>query len=430
MRFKHKSDPETREPGRETQAWARRRDDSDADGTPAERTEERGNNTDRYGGADEDWEEPKQGTVVGHADDHAEAWLLARDADDDADIDFETSSGKMPRRGFFYVMKKTVGEFLDDGCTDLAAALTYYSVQAVFPALLALVSILSLVGASGGGLQTVKDTIKPLVSTSMYNNFTKILDQLSSSQGAGVTLIVGILLALYSASAYVGAFGRALNRILEVQEGRPVWKLKPANFLVTVVTIILIALTLLILVVSGPVAQSVGNAIGLGSQTVQVFNIAKWPVLAVAVVANVAVLYHFTPNVKMPKFRILSIGAFVAILVWVAASVGFAFYVANFSSYNKTYGSVAGVIIALLWIWITNIALLFGAELDAEIERARELHAGREAERNLTLPVRDDRGIRKSLQKREKDWEAGRKLRLARGGSGDPEDRPFGRRGR
>jgi membrane protein len=183
--------------------------------------------------------------------------------------------------------------------------------------------------------------------------------------------------------------------------------------------VILVAVVLLGLVVSGPIAQKVGDAIGLGSTAVTVWNIAKWPVMLAIVVFIVALLYYATPNIKQPKFRWLSIGALIAIIVWVVASAAFGFYVSNFSSYNKTYGSLAGVIVFLLWLWLTNIALLFGAELDAELERGRELQAGVAAEESVQLPPRDDRNIKKMEEKEEKDFARARELRSTRGESQD-----------
>ena len=187
-------------------------------------------------------------------------------------------------------------------------------------------------------------------------------------------------------------------------------------------------MALVILIVSGPFAESIGKAIGVGDDLVTIWNIAKWPVLAAVVMMIVALLYWATPNVSFPRFRLISVGSFVAIMVWLVASVGFAFYVANFSSYNETYGSVAGVVVALLWLWITNLALLFGAELDAELERGRQLQLGMAAEETIQLPVRDTRGIEKAAARRAKDLAVQRDIRLAAAGPGDPNDRPFGRR--
>ncbi len=210
-----------------------------------------------------------------------------------------------------------------------------------------------------------------------------------------------------------------MNRIYEVGEGRPVWKLRPVMLFVTLITVVLAAAVALALVLTGPAAAAVGNAIGLGSTAVLVWNIAKWPVMLVVVIAIVALLYWATPNVKQPKFRWLSVGAIFAIVVWVLASAAFGFYVANFSSYNKTYGALAGVIVFLLWLWLTNLALLFGAELDAELERGRELQAGIAAEETVQLPPRDTKKIDKAEKKQREDVERGRRLRITRGADED-----------
>ena len=333
-----------------------------------------------------------------------------------------------PRRPALFVVRRTVREFLDDDGTDLAAALTYYSVLAVFPGLLALLALVGVFGGARQSVDVIVEVLTPLVSAERLDQVRGILDQLASSNAAGTALVIGLVGAIWSASGYVGAFSRAMNRIYEVEEGRPVWRLRPMQLVVTVLTLLLCALALFILIVSGPVAQALGDALGLGSDLVVVWGYAKWPVLAVIVMVVVALLYWATPNVAFQRFRIISVGAFVAILVWIAASVGFAFYVANFSSYNNTYGSLAGVVVALLWLWLTNVALVFGGEIDAELERGRELQAGMPAEQSLQLPVRDRRGIEKAARKREKDLVLQRDLRLAAATPGDPEDRPFGRR--
>ncbi|HET6167768.1 MAG TPA: YihY/virulence factor BrkB family protein [Marmoricola sp.] len=261
-----------------------------------------------------------------------------------------------------------VKNFLRHNDTDLAAGLTYYSVLAIFPAALALVSLLAVVGQSGDVYNTVVDVLSPLLSDKTMHDIEPTLRTLTQAQGASWTLLVGGLGALWSASAYVGAFARANNTVREVEETRPFWKLRPLMVLITLVTVVLNAAALVIVVATGAVAQSLGDKIGLGNSFLDVWDIAKWPGLAVIVIIVVALLIHATPNYRT-GIRLLSPGAFVAILIWAAASVGFAFYVANFSSYNKTYGSVAGVIVALVWLWLTNVALLFGAEIDAERER-------------------------------------------------------------
>ena len=319
-------------------------------------------------------------------------------------------------------------EFIDDGGTDLAAALTYYSVLAIFPALIALMALLGVFGQTQESIDAIMEILAPLVTNDTRLEWIEdTLTDLASMDGAGVTVILGLLGALWAASGYVGAFSRAMNRIYEVTEGRPFWRMRPMQVVVTVTNVVLCATALVILIVSGPVAESVGNAIGVGDELVMIWDWAKWPVLALVVMVIVALLYYATPNVDFTRFRVISVGAFVAILVWLVASIGFAFYVANFGSYNKTYGSVAGVVIALLWLWITNLALLFGAELDAELERGRELQLGIAAEEALQLPVRDTRGIQKAAAREAKDVERMRELRLASTTPGDPADRPFAR---
>ena len=317
----------------------------------------------------------------------------------------------LEKRTWWYVAKKVRREFGDDQCTDLAAALTYYGVLAIFPAVLALSAILGLVGQSEKSVQTVLDVISPLVSEDALGTIEPTLLELASSQTAGWALLFGAVLALWSASGYVGAFARAMNRIYEIGEGRPFWKLRPVMLLITLVAIVLVALVLLMLVVSGPLAQSIGDQIGVGDQAVQVWSIAKWPVMVLAVMMIVAILYYATPNVQQPKFRWISVGAVVAIVLWMIASAGFAFYVANFASYNKTYGSLAGVIIGLVFLWLTNVALLLGAEIDSELERGRQLQAGIAAETELQLPARDTRNIEKAAEKEADDAARGRSIR-------------------
>ncbi len=325
----------------------------------------------------------------------------------------------LDKRSWKYVARKTLREFSDDQCTDQAAGLTYYAVLAVFPALLALFSVLGLVGQGQKAVKAITDIMKPLVSKDTLETFTPILESLARSQGAGIALLIGIAGALWSASGYVGAFGRAMNRIYEIDEGRPFWKLRPLMLVITLGAVLLSALVLVMLIVSGPLAESIGNKVGLGSTAVTIWNIAKWPVIAVIVMMVVALLYYATPNVKQPKFKWLSVGAAIAIVIWVLASIAFAFYVGNFSSYNKTYGSLAGVIVTLLWLWITNLALLLGAEIDSEMERGRELEAGIPAEEELQLPARDTRNIDKAREKEQKDIEMGRAIREQADPDGD-----------
>lgn len=323
-----------------------------------------------------------------------------------------------------YIARRTLREFSDDQCTDLAAALTYYSVLALFPALLAVVSLLGLFGQQGKTDELV-GVLSDMGAGSVADTIRGPLAQLTENSSAGLALIVGVVGALWSASGYVGAFGRAMNRVYEIREGRPFWKLRPLMIVITLAAVILAGLVAIGLVVSGPLARAIGDAIGLGETAVTVWNIAKWPVLLFLAALVVAILYYATPNVRQPKFRWISVGAAVAIITWVIASALFGLYVSQFSNYNKTYGSLAGVIIFLLWLWITNLALLFGAELDAEMERGRQLQAGIPAADELQLPPRDTRVIDKTDAKDARDVEQGEQLRRSRGeGTTAPTNHP------
>lgn len=316
------------------------------------------------------------------------------------------------KKSWTYSLKSAWAEFGRDHCTDIAASLTYYSVLSVFPALLALVSLLGVFGQGESTVEAMLDLLRQVGQSDVAASLRPTIESMVQASGAGITLAAGIAGALWSASGYVGAFGRAMNRVYDVDEGRPIWKLRPLQLLVTLILLTLAALVLVGLVVSGPVAASVGQSIGLASATVTAWNWAKWPIILVIVILMVAVLYYWTPNVQQPKFRWLSVGAAAAILVWVLASLGFGFYVSKFGSYNKTYGALAGVIVFLLWLWLTNLALLFGAELDAELERARQLQAGIKAEKSLQLPPRDTRQSVKAEEKLEKRVAEGREIRL------------------
>jgi len=310
-----------------------------------------------------------------------------------------------------FAMRRALAQFSHDQCTDLAAALTYYSVQSLFPAAIAVVSLLGVFGQGPSTTDALLAIVSDVASSQVVDAVRAPLRSLSESAAAGPALIVGLLAAVWSASGYVGAFGRAMNRIYEVQEGRPFWKLRPIQLVVTLLAVLLIAVVAVALVVTGPLAQAIGDVIGLGGTAVTIWNIGKWPVLAGIVVVIIAVLYYATPNVQQPKFRWMSTGAAVAFVVWVLASVLFGFYVSNFGSYDKTYGTLAGVIVFLLWLWITNLALLFGAEVDAETERSRQLQAGIEAEDELQLPPRDTRGVLKEAENAAQTRAQGRQMR-------------------
>lgn len=319
------------------------------------------------------------------------------------------------KRSWKYVLRKTMREFMSDQCQDIAASLTYYGVLALFPALIALVSLLGVIGQGKQAINALLEIVQEVAPGDIVDTIRGPLEQFSSSPAAGFALVSGIVLAIWSASGYVGAFTRAMNRIYEIDEGRPFWKLKPMQLLVTIIAIVLILVIALILVVSGPVTDAIGDALGLGAVAKVVWSIAKWPVLAVVVVLIIAILYYATPNAKQPKFRWMSMGAFLALVVLVVASLLFGIYVTNFSNYDKNYGSLAGVVIFLLWLWIANLALLFGAEFDAELERGRQLQAGIAAEEDIQLPPRDTRTSDKKEAAERKDVEEGRRIRSRAG---------------
>ncbi len=295
----------------------------------------------------------------------------------------------VPAPGWWAVLKRTVRRFREDNMTDWAAALTYYAVLSLFPALLVLVALLGVVGQESAVdelLTVVEDIGSEQAAEAVRGPLEGVV---ANRGGAGALLGLGILGALWSASGYIGAFTRAGNVIWQVEEGRPAWKLKPFQILVTAVAVLLLSVIAIGLVLTGPLAESVGEAIGLGDAAVLAWQIAKWPVLALLVVLLIAMIYYLLPNVRQPRFRWVSPGAIVALVVWLVASAGFAVYVASFGSYNATYGALGGAIVLLIWLWISNLALLLGAEFDAELERERELRSGEPAQERIQLPAKE-----------------------------------------
>ncbi|MFB4319567.1 YihY/virulence factor BrkB family protein [Actinomadura sp. 21ATH] len=297
----------------------------------------------------------------------------------------------MPGTSWKDALKRTVREFQRDELTDRAAALTYYAVLSIFPALLVLVSMVGLAGA--GTTQSMIDNLGGLAPGAVRDVLVNVLKELQGSGGgAGLIALFSLAAAVWSASGYVGGFMRASNAIYDVPEGRPIWKTLPLRVAVTVVTLVLLALSAVAVVVSGPLAQKAGDLLGLGSAAVTAWGIAKWPVLLLIAAFLISLLYWASPNAKQ-GFRWVTPGGLLAILLWLAASALFALYVANFASYNKTYGSLAGVIIFLVWLWITNIAILLGAELNAELERGRAIAAGIPEKREPYVEPRDTRAF-------------------------------------
>jgi membrane protein len=292
----------------------------------------------------------------------------------------------------FGALKRTFTEFSEDNLTDWAAALTYYGLLALFPALIALVSIVGLFADPQPATQKLTEIVTQIGPSSAAQTFSGPIESITSNRStAGVLFVVGLVGALWAASGYIGAFMRASNVIYETPEGRPIWRLRPLQMLITLVMVILVALLAVALVLTGPIVDQVAEPLGISGTATDVWDIAKWPVMVAIVLIIIAVLYYSTPNVKLRGFKWITPGSIVALVVWLLASAAFAFYVANFASYDKTYGSLGGMVVMLMWLWITNLALLFGQELNAERERGIELREGTpRAEREIQLEPRSE----------------------------------------
>ncbi len=315
----------------------------------------------------------------------------ARPAEDDlrAEAGPAESPTDLDRSSWRPILKRTVAEFREDSLTDWAAALTYYAILSIFPALIVLVSILGLLGESATDpLIENLSTVAPGPAQEIFTNAIRGIEE--SQSAAGVLFIVGLAGALWSASGYIGAFTKAANTIWDVEEGRPAWKTIPLRLGVTVILLVLSVLTSIGVLVSGELAVQIGNLLGVGDTALTIWNLAKWPVIVLLVSLLFSILYYATPNVRQPGFRWVTPGGLLAVLLWILASAAFALYVANFSSYNETYGTLGGVIAFLVWLWITNIVVLLGAELNAEIERGRQIEAGQSPGREPFLPPRDE----------------------------------------
>ena len=321
---------------------------------------------------------------------------------DDADVSRRTTVR--------YAVVRAVREFMTDQCTDLAAALVYYSVLAIVPALIALVSILGVLADPQSVLDDLFGVLEDLGSAEAVETLQPVLEGISTSSAAGWGLVLGLVTALWSASAYVTAFSRAANRVYGVEEGRPVWKLRPIMFGVTLALLVMVALIAVTLVASGDVVRAVGGLVGSADTLAKVWSVLRWPVVAALAVLVVAMLYLATPNVRHEKRRWISPGAATAIVAWVIATGAFGVYVSNFASYDATYGALAGFVVFMLALWIGNLALLFGIELDVELRRARQLRLGLPAERDVIVRLRDTRAIQKRAEKERELEQEGAEL--------------------
>ncbi len=295
--------------------------------------------------------------------------------------------------GVLPTLKRTLREFKEDNLTDWAAALTYYGVLSLFPMLIVLVSILGLVGTSA--TQPLIDNLGAVAPGPAKDIFTSAIENLQSNQGAaGFAFVIGLVAALWSASGYVAAFMRASNSIYDVEEGRPMWKTAPIRVgvtLVLVVLLVLLAISAVAVTLTGGLAKEAGGVLGVSDSAISVWNIAKWPVLLLVVSFMFALLYWAAPNVKHPGFRWVTPGGVLAVIGWEIASLAFALYVANFGSYNKTYVALAGPIVFLVWLWISNLMVLLGAEVNAELQRGRAIEAGHPEHEEPFVEPRDTR---------------------------------------
>lgn len=289
-------------------------------------------------------------------------------------------------------LKRTLSEFREDNLADWAAALTYYGLLALFPALIAVVSVIGLVGDPQSTTRSLTEIVTEIGPQSAAETFSGPIESIASNQSAaGFAFVLGLTLALWSASGYIGAFIRASNVIYETPEGRKFWKLRPLQLLVTLVMVLALAALALALVLTGPIVGAVADPLGIGSTAVDLWNVAKWPVMAAIFILMIDLLYYASPNAKLRGFRWVTPGAVVALVAWALTSAAFAFYVANFGSYDKTYGTLGGLVALLVWFWISNLAILFGHQLNAERERSLEIAEGDpRAEHEIQLEPREE----------------------------------------
>ncbi|MEV6926872.1 YihY/virulence factor BrkB family protein [Dactylosporangium sp. NPDC051485] len=316
-----------------------------------------------------------------------------------SDADAATTGGPdrpagLTRRSWLDVLKRTVKEFNNDNLSDWAAALTYYGVLSIFPGILVLLSVSGML-LTDTTQDAVLQNAQTLFPRSIAGPVTSAVDELKrGSHVAGLLALVGLLGAVWTASGYVGAFMRAANTIYDVPEGRPIWKVLPIRLGITVAVGILISLAAMSIVFTGRFAQQAGGWVGMSQQAVGIFDIVKWPVLLLVVMLILAILYWAAPNARQHGFRWVTPGGVLAVLIWLIASGAFAVYVSNFSSYNKTYGTLGGIIAFLVWLWISNIAILLGAEFDAELERGRAIEAGLSPSEEPYVPLRDESHVK------------------------------------
>ena len=312
------------------------------------------------------------------------------------------------------IIRRVARGFFRTYCPDAAAGLTFYAILAMFPALIAAFAVIGVFGEKRGAANAVLDLLGEVAPADIVQALRRPLEQVASTAGAGWLLVLALVFALWSVARYVTALGRAMNRIYDVPEGRMFWKAKPTHLLVTFAVFVLVTIACALAALSWPLAQALGRSLGAGEVALTVWRVGRWPAVVLVVCLIVAILYYFAPNIAHPRFRLMSVGALVAIAAFALASVGFGFYVGNLADYDRLYGSFAGVVIFLLWLWIGNIALLVGALFDAELERVRELRRGVPAERELQVPLRDTERLEKTAENDVADERLARRLRRSR----------------
>ncbi|SFN39476.1 YihY/virulence factor BrkB family protein [Mycetocola miduiensis] len=354
--------------------------------------------------SDEEAKEEKETALAGAPSDIE----LAVQAPSDAEV---RTPPKVKFKDLLPVYRRAFREFGKDQVTDVAAGLTYFAVLALFPALLAIVSLLSLINQASNVTDQLLAVFSSIAPEDTVKAIRGPIEDLTATPAAGLGFVVGLVGAIWSASGFVGAFSRGMNRIYGVREGRPYLKFQPVILLVTIISLVMLTAMALILALSGDIAEAIGNYIGIGETTLLVWNIVKWPLLAVLAMLILAMLYYATPNVKQHKFRWLTIGSLTALVVWAATTLGFFFYVSNFGNYDRVYGTLGGIIVFLLWLYLSNMAILYGAEVDSEIERMRELRAGIKAEYAVQLPLRGTARIEAAIEAEAKSVLEAKKTR-------------------
>ncbi|WP_336645627.1 YihY/virulence factor BrkB family protein [Microbacterium sp. USHLN186] len=312
------------------------------------------------------------------------------------------------------IIRRAARGFFRNYCPDAAAGLTFYALLAMFPTFIAAFSVIGVFGEKRGAAKAVLDIVREVAPDDVMQALRRPLEEVASASGAGWLLVLALALALWSVARYVTALGRIMNRIYGVPEGRMFWKAKPAHLLVTLAVFVLVTIAVGLAVISWPLAQALGESIGAGETALTIWRIARWPAVVIVVCLIVAILYYFAPNIDHPRFRLMSLGALVAIAVFALASLGFGFYVTSLADYDRVYGSFAGIVVFLLWLWIGNIALLIGVLFDAEVERTRELRRGEPAERELQVPLRDTERLEKLAENDLIDERRSRRLRRSR----------------